>query len=293
MRYAFFVFQGTIEGAATATEKARETVANMMAGFWAQLPYIAIGLIVLVLFVLIGAIARRVIKAAVMKAGLDVMIASLIARMGFFAVVVIGFFIAAVIVFPGLSPGDLLAGLGIGSVALGFAFKDVLQNLFAGFLILLYRPFRIGDQIKIDDFEGTVEEISVRATKIKTFDNERVIIPNSQLYMNSVVVDTAFPQRRTSFVVGIGYEDDIEEARETLVDVLSKSEGVLKDPAPTVDVDSLGDNAVNLKIRFWTDSVRSSVRKASNDMVTRIKYALDEKGIDMPYPTRVVINKEL
>lgn len=266
---------------------------NMIAGFWEQLPYITIGLVVFVAFLVIGVIVRRIVKAAVMKAGLDSMIASLIARMGFFAIVVAGLFIAAVIVFPGLSPGDLLAGLGIGSVALGFAFKDVLQNLFAGFLILLYRPFHIGDQIEINDFEGTVEEISVRATKIKTYDNERVIIPNSELYMNSVLVKTAFPKRRTSFVVGIGYEDDIENARETLFDVLSKAEGILKDPAPTVDVDGLGDNAVNLKIRFWTDSVRSSVRKASNDLVTRIKYALDEKGIDMPYPTRVVFRKEL
>ncbi|MDH3529630.1 MAG: mechanosensitive ion channel family protein, partial [Acidobacteriota bacterium] len=285
MRIGFIFFQETVEKAAAATSNAQETIANMIEGSWAHLPYVAVGLVVFVLFLFGAAFSRMLIKAGIERAGLDVMIASLIARLGFIAITIIGFFVAAVVVFPGLSLGDLLAGLGIGSVALGFALKDVLQNLFAGFLILLYRPFQIGDQIKVDDFEGTVEEISIRATKIKTYDNEMVIIPNSELYMNSVLVRTAFPNRRTSFVVGIGYEDDIEEARQTLFEVLSETEGVLKDPAPTVDVDTLGDNAVNLKIRFWTDSVRSSVRKATNDLVTKIKYALDEKGIDMPYPT--------
>ncbi len=291
MRYGFLLFQETVNNAVTATEKARETVSNMIAGFWEQMPYIAIGLIVFVLALLTGAIVKRVVKAAVIKAGLDIMIASLIARMSFIAIIVFGFFVAAVIVFPGLSPGDLLAGLGIGSVALGFAFKDVLQNLFAGFLILLYRPFQIGDQIKIDDFEGAVEEISIRATKIKTYDGERVVIPNSQLYMNSVLVRTAYDSRRTSLVVGIGYDDDIEEARSLIMNLVKEHENVLSDPAPSVDVVELADSAVNLKIQFWTHSVQSSVRKVRDDLTTAIKYALDKEGIDMPFPHLVVLGQ--
>ncbi len=180
------------------------------------------------------------------------MLSSLLARISYFIAIVIGFFISIAVIFPTVTPGSLIAGLGIGSVALGFAFKDVLQNLFAGFLILLYRPFHIGDQIKIKDFEGTVEDISVRATRMKTYDGERVVIPNSELYMNSVLVRTAFPHRRVKLVVGIGYGDSIEEARATIMNVLRNTEGVLNEPAFDVNVVELADNSVNLRALFWT-----------------------------------------
>ncbi len=107
-------------------------------------------------------------------------------------------------------PGDLVAGLGITSVAIGFAFKDVLQNFFAGILILWRKPFVVGDQIKFREFEGAIEEINVRSTRIKTFDGERAVIPNGDIYANAVLVKTAYEKRRVKFVVGIGYLDDIE-----------------------------------------------------------------------------------
>ncbi|NNE66117.1 MAG: mechanosensitive ion channel family protein [Pyrinomonadaceae bacterium] len=284
---AFFQ-NDTIEEAAKATDSARETVINMMQGFWARLPYIAVGIAVFVLFLILGSLIRRVVKMAVEKSGFDPMIASLIARMSFFAMAIIGFFVAAVVVFPGLTPGDLIAGLGIGSVALGFAFKDILQNLFAGFLILLYRPFKIGDQIKINNYEGTVSEITVRATNIRTHDGERVVIPNSELYMNAVLVKTAFENRRGNFVVGIGYNDDIDQAREIILDVLDKSDVVSSDPAPAVNVVELGDSAVNLKVLYWTSSLQANVREARDVLITKVKSELDKSGIDIPFPQRVV-----
>lgn len=283
--------QDAVQDALNASQAATNTIADMIRGFWAQLPIIAVGIVVFVIFLFIASIVRRIIQAGVSRVHFDVMLASLLARMGYFITIVIGFFVASVVVFPGISPGDLIAGLGIGSVALGFAFKDVLQNLFAGFLILLYRPFHIGDQIKVNDFEGTVEDINVRATKIKTYDGERVVMPNSELYMNAVLVRTAFPQRRVKFTVGISYEEDIEQARETIMNVLRRTEGVLKDPMPEVDVVEFADSSVNLKALFWSESVQSSVRKTSNKVASGIKKALDEKGIEIPYPHRVFMNK--
>lgn len=216
------------------------------------------------------------------------MLYSLLARIGYLITVIIGFFVASVVIFPGLSPGDLIAGLGIGSVALGFAFKDVLQNLFAGFLILLYRPFHIGDQIKVNDYEGTVEDINVRATKIKTYDGERVVIPNSDLYLNAVLVRTAFPHRRTKITIGVGYGEDVEKARRVMMNVLKSTEGVLEEPAPAVDVVELADSSVNMKVLFWTRSVQTNVRQTSNLVVTGIKKALDREGIEIPFPHRVL-----
>lgn len=287
------MIQSTVSSAASATEKAQQTVVDMVAGFWAQTPYIVVGLVVFVLFLVGASIVKRVIKGSVIRTGYDQMIASLLGRIGYYAIAIAGFFVAAVVVFPGMSPGDLLTGLGIGSVALGFAFKDVLQNLFAGFLIMLYRPFRIGDQIKVNDFEGIVEEISVRATKLKTGDSQRVVLPNSDLYMNAVLVRTAFEIRRSAVVVGIGYEDDPEQARDVLLKTVKNLDGVLDEPAPSVAFTDLGDSSVNLKILFWTKSDQSSASGAIDKVVVATKNALDEAGIDMPFPQRVVEMKQV
>lgn len=275
-----------------ASQAAQNTITKMIVGFWAQLPVIGVGIVVFLIFLAIAYGVRKLIKIAGNKSRLDTMLISLLARIGYFVVVVIGFFIAIAVIFPTVTPGSLIAGLGIGSVALGFAFKDVMQNLFAGFLILLYRPFHIGDQIKIKDFEGTVEDITVRATKIKTYDGERAVIPNSELYLNAVLVRTAFPHRRVKFTVGIGYGDSIEEARETIMNVLRNTEGVLSEPEFDVNVVELADNSVNLKVLFWTDSQQSSVRKTGDRVATGIKNALDEKGIDMPFPHLVLMTQE-
>lgn len=282
----------TSEEFISAGQAAQNTIVEMVNGFFAKLPVIAVGVIVLLIFIGIAYGVRKIVAAASRKAGTDVMLSSLLARISYFITVVLGVFIAIAVVFPTVTPGSLIAGLGIGSVALGFAFKDVLQNLFAGFLILLYRPFHIGDQIKIKDFEGTVEDISVRATNIKTYDGERVVIPNSELYMNSVVVRTAFPKRRVKVVVGIGYGDSIDEARQAIMTMLSRTEGVLQDPAPDVNVVELADNSVNLRVLFWTDSVQSNVRKTSDRVFTGIKNSLDAKGIDMPFPHMVLMTQE-
>ncbi len=278
----------TTEKVWSASQNATRTVIEMIEGFWAQLPVIAVGIVVFLIFLVVASIVRRVIQSAGSRAHLDIMLSSLIARVGYFVTVVIGFFVASVVIFPGLSPSDLIAGLGIGSVALGFAFKDVLQNLFAGFLILLYRPFHIGDQIKIKDYEGTVEDINVRATKIKTYDGERVVIPNSDLYLNAVLVRTAFPARRTKVTVGIGYGEDIDKARRVIMNVLKSTEGVMPDPPPAVDVVELADSSVNLRALFWSKSVQTEVRQTSDRVVSGIKKALDREGIEIPFPQRVL-----
>ena len=280
--------QDTTEKVLSASQSATRTVIEMVNGFWAQLPIIAVGVVVFIIFLGIASVVRRIIRAAAERAKIDIMLSSLLSRIGYFVVVIFGLFVAIVVIFPGVSPGDLFAGLGIGSVALGFAFKDVLQNLFAGFLILLYRPFHIGDQIKINEFEGTVEEINVRATKIKTYDGERVVIPNNDLYMDAVLVRTAFPHRRTKITIGIGYDEDIEKARRVMMNVLKSTEGVLDEPAPAVDVVELADSSVNLKVLFWSKSVQTNVRQTSDKVVTGIKKALDAEGIEIPFPQRVI-----
>ena len=278
----------TTDQVINASQAASKTVTEMLVGFWGQLPLIGVGIVVFVIFLLLASGISRVINLAAERAKLDVMISSLIARIGYIVMIILGLFVAATVIFPGVRAGDIFAGLGIGSVALGFAFKDVLQNLFAGFLILLYRPFHIGDQIKVKDYEGTIEDITVRATKMKTYDGERVVIPNSDLYMNAVLVRTAFPSRRTKVIVGIGYDEDLEKARRVMLNVLKTTEGVLENPAPDVDVVELADSSVNMRALFWSSPVQTNVRKTTDKVISGIKKALDAEGIEIPFPQRVL-----
>lgn len=266
-----------------------QAIRNLGESFLAQLPYIVIGIIVFCAFLVAGRIVRGVVHTAGERTRLDTTLADLLGRIVSFTIAILGLFVAAVIIFPTFKPGDLVAGLGITSVAIGFAFKDVLQNFFAGILILWRRPFVIGDQIKTKDYEGTVEDINVRSTRLKTYDGERAVLPNGDVYTNAILVRTAYDRRRIRFTVGIGYPDSIEEARETIHRVLRETEGVMSDPGPWVYVTELAPSSVNFTVFFWAASQQANVLKVSDRVATGIKLALDGAGIDMPFPHTVVL----
>lgn len=266
------------------------TVRDFVKSSVERLPYIIVGLVVFLLFWLLGKAVRNIInKVAVQTHSIDDMLANLVSRIASTLITIVGFLAACVVIFPSFKPGDIIAGLGITSVAIGFAFKDILQNFFAGLLLLWRRPFKVGDQIRVNDFEGTVEEINMRSTRLKTYDGERAILPNGDVYTSSVLVRTAYNKRRTKFVVGIGYPDSIEEARQVIHDVLNRTDGVLTDPAPWVYVTELAGSSVNLTVFYWTESTQANVLKISDQVVTGIKLALDRAGIDMPFPHTVVL----
>lgn len=254
-----------------------------------RLPFFVISIIVFAVFWIAGKAVQKGLVTAGERTRLDVTLARLLGRLVAAIALILGLLVAAVIVFPTFKPGDLVAGLGITSVAIGFAFKDVLQNFFAGILILWRRPFVIGDQIRVRDYEGTVEEINVRSTRLKTYDGERAIIPNGDVYTSAVLVRTAYDKRRIKFVVGIGYLDDIEKGRRAIQAVLDGIDGVLRDPGPWIYVSELAPSSVNFTVYFWTGSQQANVLKISNQVATGIKYALDKAGIDMPYPHSVVL----
>lgn len=266
------------------------TVRDFAKGTFERLPYLLVGMLVFVLFWLLGKLLRKIINQVAVKShAIDDMLANLISRIVSTLVSIFGFLAACVVIFPSFKPGDILAGLGITSVAIGFAFKDILQNFFAGLLLLWRRPFRVGDQIRVKDFEGTVEEINMRSTRLKTYDGERAILPNGDVYTSSVLVRTAYDKRRLRVVVGIGYPDSIEEARRVIHALLARTEGVLNDPSPWVYATELAGSSVNLTVYFWVESQQANALRVSDRVVTGIKLALDKAGIDMPYPHTVVL----
>lgn len=204
------------------------------------------------------------------------------------AVWIVGVVLACVIAFPGLKLGDIIATLGLGSVAIGFAFQDIFKNFLAGVLLLLQQPFRIGDQIIIDDYEGTVEQIDIRTTKIRTYQGERIIVPNSNVFTSAVQVRTAFDSRRTDLGVGVDYNTSLTEARDILSETVTGVEGVLSNPKPEIDVVNFGDSSIDFIVRYWTKPTQKEVRTIQTQCIFAIKKSLDKANISIPYPIRTL-----
>ena len=266
-----------------------QTLRGMAAGLLARVPYIVMGLVVLLVFYVAGRLVRRAAHEAGERTRLDVRLADVFGTLSVVLITAFGVLVAAVIIFPSFTPAGLVQGLGVSSVAVGFAFKDILQNFFAGVLILLRKPFVVGDQIRVKEYEGTVEEINTRSTRLKTYDGELVIIPNGDVYTSTITVRTAYPTRRVKFSVGIGYGDSIEEARSTILRVVAAAEGVLAEPGPWAYVEELAGSSVNFAVYFWTDAPQATVLKVRDRVATAIKLALDAAKIDMPFPHTVVL----
>jgi small-conductance mechanosensitive channel len=254
------------------------------------LPNLVFGLVAFLGFMLLArgtrALVQRVMRSRKNNHNLSV----LLSRLAFVAVLVLGALVTATIMLPGFTPASLVSALGVGGIAIGFAFKDIFQNFLAGILLLFTEPFKIGDQIKYKDFEGTVEDIQTRATAIKTYDGRRVIIPNSELFTNAVTVNTAYDRRRLQYDLGIGYGDDIARARKLMLEAMGEVEGVLRDPAPEALLMDLAESSVNIRARWWVDPPRQAdVLDAQDKVLEAIKNKLSENGIDLPFPTQQIL----
>ena len=201
---------------------------------------------------------------------------------------IVGVALACVVAFPGLRLGDIIATLGLSSVAIGFAFQDIFKNFLSGILILIQRPFRIDDQIVVGDYEGTVERIDIRTTKIRTYDGERILMPNSEVFTSAVRVRTAFDQRRTDLAVGVDYNTPLPEAKHILQKTIEKVEGVLAHKAPEIDLVGFGDSSIDFIVRYWTSPRQPQVRQVQTRAVMAIKEALDAANITIPYPIRTL-----
>lgn len=173
------------------------------------------------------------------------------------------------------------------ALAVGFAAQDLLGNFVAGVFILKDKPFEVGDWIEWDGNAGRVEDIDLRVSRVRTFDNERITVPNGDLANNAVTNPVAYETLRQKFVFGIGYEDDIAAATDIIVEKAEAHEDILDDPAPSVRVVELGDSAVGLQSRWWIDEPdRGDFVRVRSEYVTDVKEAFDEAGIDMPYVHR-------
>ncbi|TYR32775.1 mechanosensitive ion channel [Mesorhizobium microcysteis] len=182
----------------------------------------------------------------------------------------------------GVQTASIIAALGAVGLAIGLALQGTLQNIAAGIMLLALRPFRVGEYIDTGNVAGTIQEIGLFATELKTYDGIYVLSPNSQLWNTPVKNFSRNTMRMVEFVVGIAYEDDIDLAQKTIRDLIASDERVLADPAPAVFVDSLADSSVNLKVRFWTAT--SNWWGSKLELTKATKLAIEAAGLTIPYP---------
>ena len=184
----------------------------------------------------------------------------------------------------GVQTASIIAALGAAGLAIGLALQGTLQNIAAGIMLLVLRPFRVGEFISAGSISGTVVEVGLFATEIKMLDGVYMFAPNSELWNTPVTNYSRNPQRRYDLTIGIGYGDDIDLAKKLLLDLANDDDRVLSDPAPEAFVVELGDSAVNVTCRYWT--VTSNWWQTRLDLTKAAKNAFDENGISIPFPQR-------
>lgn len=268
-----------------------DPVDKLIDQFMDRVPYLIAAVIVLVLFWGIARLYKHIIKRTLAKrVQRRQNLVKVFNRIGSALILFVGVLVAMVVAIPGFTTSKLVSALGIGSVAIGFAFKDIFQNMLSGIIILLSEPFRIGDQIVMGNFEGTVEDIQIRATYIKTYDGRRIVIPNADLYTTPVTVNTAFKRRRCQIDIGIGMGDDVGKAKAVIMDAMKRCESVTQFSNPTIVAIGLTNYALNLRLRWWLeDSSQLDILDSTDQVLIAVKYALTDAGIDLPYPTSQVL----
>jgi len=274
-------FQILSEQVSTIARSAIELAPNLLAAF-----------IVLLLTLLLALVVGKVTKSVMGRSRLRPSLTEAIVKLSRLCVWLVGILIAATLLFPNLTPTKMLAGLGIGSIAIGLAFKDIFENFLAGFLILLRKPMRIGDDIDCAGLSGRVEHISIRDTFLRKRSGELVLVPNSYIYKNPVEILTDRPVRRISLVVGVAYGEDVEQSRDVIATVVESLKTRETSRPFDVFTREFGSSSVDFLVRWWTGSTPKEEHASRSEAVSKIKSALDEAGIEIPFPYRTLTFKE-
>lgn len=234
----------------------------------------------------------NLVSGWVKKRGLDETIHDVADSVAHVLVVFASFAIALTVAgFPSFLTAFATLG-GALALAIGFASQELISNFVSGLFILKDKPFKKGDWIEWSNGSGTIEEIDLRVTRVTTFDNELITVPNSELANNAVKNPVANDKLRLKFVFGIGYEDDIEEATSIIMEEARKSDQILESPGPSVRLTELGDSSVGLQARIWIPQpARSDFVKTKSEFVQSVKERFDDEGIDIPYPNRTLSGK--
>ena len=262
----------------------QEHVDNAIKWFWEALPNLVTAILLLFAGIYVIRFINKMIRKFFEKKDYDPSLESFLQSLISITLKILLFVL--VITQLGVQSSSLVAIIGAAGLAIGLALQGSLSNFAGGVLILLFKPFKVGDFISAQGVDGTVKEISIFTTKLKTFGNQIAIIPNGQLSNNNIINYNAEDTRRDKIDVGIGYGSNIKKAKEILLAICKDRETILKDPAPEVYVGELADSSVNLTLRFWANN--PDFWAAHFFVMEEIKSRFDAEGIEIPFPQRVI-----
>ncbi|KQI70373.1 mechanosensitive ion channel protein MscS [Loktanella sp. 3ANDIMAR09] len=257
---------------------------NYINGLIAASPRIGLALVLILLTWCAVAIVRLLIGKVGRRLHLRQNLKDVFALVASTAIWLIGILIALAVVFPSITPGKALTTLGLGSVAIGFAFKDTFENFLAGILILLREPFSIGDYIEVDGHEGRIEDITIRDSRVRMTDGQLIVMPNHTLFSNPVTVRTNRDLRRTTVMCGVAYDADVDEARSVITQAVKNVESV-RDDVKDVQIfaQAFGASSIDFEVTWWTGSRPIDIRTSRDQVVGAVKRALDDAGIEIPF----------
>lgn len=270
------------------TDTIQTTLLDIWSNFIAHTPYLVGAMVVLFVTWAIAKLVDKLSHRIFTKSKLRNSLQEVIVRLITIAIWIFGFLLAAMIVFPGLTPAKALGGLGLMSVAVGFAFKDIFENFFAGILLLWRYPFERGDFIECEGVEGQIVRTEIRMTMIRQTSGELVVVPNSFLFKNPVDVLTDLPKRRITVMTGVAYSEDVAESVEVITKAVKSCETVNKDEPIQIFPQGFGDSSIDIEVTWWSDPEPVDVRRSRGEVVTAVKKALDDAGIEIPFPYRTL-----
>lgn len=262
----------------------QKQIDEMIKAFIELLPQLAIALVVLAITWGLAKLAVRVVSGVTAKTSMREDLRQLLQTLVRLTVWIFGFMIAMTIAIPSLTPASLFAGLGVGALAIGFAFQDIFENFLAGVLIMLREKMHLGDAVECEGISGSVEKITLRETHIRQFSGELTIVPNSQLFKNPVKILTDQALRRNDLIIGVSYDTDLVAAEAAIRKALDTIPSI--DRAKSVDVfaQSFGASSVDFQVLWWTNSRAHDLRGVKGEVVMAIKRALDDAEIEIPFP---------
>ncbi|MEO1967857.1 MAG: mechanosensitive ion channel family protein [Sphingomonadaceae bacterium] len=257
---------------------------GMAEGAVKLLPNFVIAIIVLIITAIVARVLVGVAKKLTGRAHIREDLRQLAQTLTRVVVWIVGFLLVMTIVVPGFTFGGAVAGLGVGAVAIGFAFQDIFENFLAGVLIMLRDKMQLGDYIEANGIDGTVEKITLRETHIRQFSGELTILPNSTIFKNPVKIYSDKPFRRFQLMVGVSYDTDLKKARKTIEDAVKAVPGIDEERGSDVYLREFGGSSIDLLVRWWVDTKQNNLLEVQSSVVNAIKDALDEAEIEIPFP---------
>lgn len=265
-----------------------DTVDSFVAGFFQHLPQIGLAFLTLILTLIAARVIRAVVAGVMRKTGMRSALVTLAKNLIGIASWIVGFAVATTIVFPSITPANLIAGLGLTSVAVGFAFKDVFENFLAGVIILAREKMRIGDFIECGDVFGKIETILIRETHVREPDGELTIVPNAYLFSNPLNIQTDRQLKRQELLIGVDYDASMTEVRDALASALKGCSTVDKSEDTEVACVEFGGSSINFKLLWWANSHPCKQRQSYDEVAFAVKSELDKAGISIPFPQQTL-----